>query len=81
MIYKHHGFISIFCISELSKLYFSGVSAEKRFLLVPWLVNLMLTILLVIVLFLAVMFSDQFKFAINGQFNPAAAVAIALVSK
>ena len=58
-----------------------GVSAERRFLLVPWLVNLMLTILLVIVLLLAVIFSDQFKFTINGQFNPTAAISIVLVGK
>jgi len=64
-------FSSIFLIA--------GVSAEKRFLLVPWLVNLMLTILLVIVLLLAVIFSDQFKFSVNGQFNPNAVLSIILV--
>ena len=58
-----------------------GVSAEKRFLLVPWLVNLMLTILLVVVLFLAIIFSDQFKFSIDGQFNPNAILCITLVGK
>ena len=57
----------------------SGVSAEKRFLLVPWLVNLMLTILLVVVLFLAIIFSDQFKFSVDGQFNPNALLSITLV--
>jgi len=64
-------FSSIFLIA--------GVSAEKRFLLVPWLVNLMLTILLVVVLFLAIIFSDQFKFSIDGQFNPNAILSITLV--
>jgi len=64
-------FSSIFLIA--------GVSAEKRFLLVPWLVNLMLTILLVVVLLLAIIFSDQFKFSIDGQFNPNAIISIVLV--
>ena len=47
----------------------------------PWLVNLMLSILLVVVLLLAVIFSDQFKFSIDGQFNPYAILSITLVGK
>ena len=41
----------------------------------------MLTILLVVVLFLAIIFSDQFKFSIDGQFNPNAILSITLVGK
>jgi hypothetical protein len=41
----------------------------------------MLSILLVVVLLLAVIFSDQFKFSIDGQFNPYAILSITLVGK
>ena len=41
----------------------------------------MLTILLVVVLLLAVIFSDQFKFSVEGQFNPYAILSITLVGK
>ena len=41
----------------------------------------MLTILLVVVLLLAIIFSDQFKFSIDGQFNPNAIISIVLVGK
>ena len=41
----------------------------------------MLTILLAVVLLLAVIFSDQFKFSVNGQFNPNAILSIVLVGE